>query len=532
MQTLAMLLLLLRWTKTWNSILPQHKQKFFNVVTVPRDEHLASLQDNTLLFIYGWYMHASGSGQLCFPTSANAALPVSLHISSDQILQNPAVLAFLSRVGPVGCRDFSTLDKLRARSLPSFYSGCVTMTLPKAHKRRTGFLAVETAAAPASATKLSMWEATNSSLSPWQLWTRALCVFRLLRRTAVVFTSRLHTFLPSLAMGTTALVRAPGRRKQSEVEDWGSPGRWKTANMYVKKERDFEWDARRLEGQIACTLGRIINGHSVVEAWRKSVFIHMAFCFDVGFVEPTLVAIGSLLYHNGELPLFLHLKHLNVPATELSKMQDKILARFPGTSLRFSVCRSTHNRYNQFLPHVTEATMGRLWLHEDLQDVDRIIYIDGDCLVRGSIAGLVDLSVQNIAARTAHVNTMKFPQWNNGHPWPHSKSINAGVLVMNLRTLRKNNFSAFVENVLQTGPLNDQSILNLYLQGAHQELSREYNFFWKESGDIFSSVDPLIVHYAGSVKPWLAKPTLARGADVRRKNLTAEWHAYKADCRF
>jgi lipopolysaccharide biosynthesis glycosyltransferase len=332
-------------------------------------------------------------------------------------------------------------------------------------------------------------------------------------------------------MGTLALVRAPGRPTQHKREDWGAPGRWKTANMYVKKERDFQWDARRLESQVACTLGRIMKGQAVVDAWRASVNIHVAFCFDVGFIQPTLVAIGSLLYHNNELPLVLHLKHLNVPATALTEMQTKIHARFPATCLSFSACHSTRNRYNSFLPHVTEATMGRLWLHEDHAGIDRIIYIDGDCIVRGSIAGLLDLSVTNIAARTATFNTMKLPQWNGGHPWPHNKSINAGVLVLNLRRLRKNNFSAFVESVLKKSPLNDQSILNLYLQGAHQELGREFNFFWKEASDISSPIEPLIVHFAGSVKPWHQdpkKPAAQRSnTGARRDRLTAEWHAYK-----
>lgn len=39
--------------------------------------------------------------------------------------------AYLNAYGPVGCRDNFTLERLRERGIDAFFSGCITLTLPK-----------------------------------------------------------------------------------------------------------------------------------------------------------------------------------------------------------------------------------------------------------------------------------------------------------------------------------------------------------------------------------------------------------------
>ncbi len=513
MQTVAMGRLVAKWLRLWARV---HGRRgpdgLLDVVSCPRDEQ-KRLTPATLLLLYGWHMHRCATNAFAFPPEAANALATSLHVSSDQVLTEAAV-RFLSEHGPVGCRDFSTLRKLRARGVPSFYSGCVTLSLPPSKLRRTGAVTVDTVTPDPAAQRLEVWSVLNRALSPRQMWLRALCVLRLLRRTAKVYSSRLHILYPCLASGTPALLQSPTGDQRT---DWGAPGRWETARLYASGERDHRADARLLERQLAATLGRVMAGEAVGAAWRRAVLIHVAFCFDAAFVTPTLACANSLLAHNGEKPLFLHLFHRGVKGDDLAEMRRRLLKAHPGTMLEFHACESEITGYGTHLKHVSAQTMERLWLHERLPTVSRLLYVDGDMIVRGSVQPLLDLRVPVLAARNSVENIMKTESWNRGLGYTGETCFNAGLLVLNLAALRRMRFSDFVRRVLEVQTCNDQTILNLFCQGRHTALPRKWNYFAREPSDIGSGEDPTIIHFCGSKKPWNSDSV----------HMGAEWHRYR-----
>ena len=87
---------------------------------VPRD---------TWILCFGWFMHAIFGLRFGFPLHRNL-LPIflSFHCNKRELL-TPEALDYLRRYGPVGCRDWTTVDTLLSLDVPAFFSGCLTTTI-------------------------------------------------------------------------------------------------------------------------------------------------------------------------------------------------------------------------------------------------------------------------------------------------------------------------------------------------------------------------------------------------------------------
>ncbi|WP_227503261.1 polysaccharide pyruvyl transferase family protein [Raoultella ornithinolytica] len=73
-----------------------------------------------------------------FPPSDDIIpLYVSIHINStivDRIF-TPAAIEHFKKFSPIGCRDFYTRDLLISKGIDAYYSGCMTLTLGNKYKR-------------------------------------------------------------------------------------------------------------------------------------------------------------------------------------------------------------------------------------------------------------------------------------------------------------------------------------------------------------------------------------------------------------
>lgn len=88
----------------------------------------------------GWYMHDPSQ----WPPADNIEpLLISMHFTNDKELLNNVLskegIEYLTKYGPVGTRDIETLNLLRKYDIPSYFSGCLTLTLPPPRVyRKTG----------------------------------------------------------------------------------------------------------------------------------------------------------------------------------------------------------------------------------------------------------------------------------------------------------------------------------------------------------------------------------------------------------
>ncbi|NWA73462.1 polysaccharide pyruvyl transferase family protein [Serratia proteamaculans] len=101
---------------------------------IPRDHMNSYSGDPVKMIMNAWYMDIPEN----FPPSNDIEpLYVSIHINStivDKIF-SPAAIAHFKKFQPIGCRDFYTRDLLISKGIDAYYSGCMTLTLGQKYKR-------------------------------------------------------------------------------------------------------------------------------------------------------------------------------------------------------------------------------------------------------------------------------------------------------------------------------------------------------------------------------------------------------------
>jgi hypothetical protein len=181
---------------------------------------LDDIEPKTWLFAYGWYMWPRFGGDFEFPFNGSL-LPIflSFHCNAPEML-TPQAEDYLRRFGPVGCRDWSTVELLQSRDVPAFFSGCVTTTL--GHVVRRDLSPTQAAALPAAWVDLDVPDGMTDVVALTQAdadvlqrdvtanLDAALALLDNYRdRFSSVRTSRLHCYLPCRAIGTPVEILPP-----------------------------------------------------------------------------------------------------------------------------------------------------------------------------------------------------------------------------------------------------------------------------------------------------------------------------------
>ena len=172
---------------------------------------------------------------------------------------------------------------------------------------------------------------------------------------------------------------------------------------------------------------------------------------------------------------------------------------------------------------VSYATYYRLLITELLpKDINKIIYLDGDMVVRGSLNSLWNTDISGYAVGVVYdMDEMKHCT-SQRLPYPmDSGYFNAGVMLINFDYWRKHKclerFISFAKSNWEILHFHDQDILNGVLYDEKKWLPITYNF---QNGFIYkynnkgyreeleaeihrTMYNPLIVHFSSPDKPWL-----------------------------
>lgn len=124
------------WINLGDYVQSTAAKQFFPKVDafIPRDHMNAYQGDPVKMIMNAWYMDLPEN----FPPSAEVnPLYVSIHINSTiaEKIFTPASIAHFKKFEPIGCRDFYTRDMLRSKGIDAYYSGCMTLTLGETYKR-------------------------------------------------------------------------------------------------------------------------------------------------------------------------------------------------------------------------------------------------------------------------------------------------------------------------------------------------------------------------------------------------------------
>lgn len=186
-------------------------------VFVNRDG-LASVQLDhpTKLICNGWFSHRPSEwppNKLIYPLLTSFHLnssPTFVGGSAADFILDEAVLEYLRANGPVGARDLHTLDLLEKCGVPSYFSGCLTLTLPKTGGERRNDLIVLCDVPDSVVSHIRRKTKKEIQVVGVQgvgfdrdaRMKEAEARLRLLEQASCVITGRLHAALPCLPLGT------------------------------------------------------------------------------------------------------------------------------------------------------------------------------------------------------------------------------------------------------------------------------------------------------------------------------------------
>ncbi|MCQ2344354.1 MAG: glycosyltransferase family 8 protein [Paludibacteraceae bacterium] len=184
------------------------------------------------------------------------------------------------------------------------------------------------------------------------------------------------------------------------------------------------------------------------------------------------------------------------------------------------------------------VTYYRLYAAELLpKDVDLVLYLDCDTIVNGSLNNLFEMKWEGIGIGAVPDMCTEWDAYYDRLGYNKKLGyFNAGVVMINLDYWRKNNIGQkcliFLADNYDKIFNNDQDVLNVVLQKNKLTLSVTYNyqiqlrmpyfyhtFSFKLKEDIKNTTNPIIIHYAAELKPWMTKYYSYPFNDV--------WHIYK-----
>lgn len=200
-----------------------------NAITIDR-EFIHPFQNDEIVhtLINGWFMQTKKTGfAYSVPAAPIKSWPPSPSINPllTSVHFSPAFLPeafseegieFLKNHGPVGARDYWMLNELTKRNIPSYFSGCLTLTLENTSDHRDNIIyavdlesqCIEFIRSKANCPVECISHIINENirLNKNQRKEIAKKLLEKYKRARCVITSRLHAALPCLAFNTPVLL--------------------------------------------------------------------------------------------------------------------------------------------------------------------------------------------------------------------------------------------------------------------------------------------------------------------------------------
>lgn len=251
--------------------------------------------------------------------------------------------------------------------------------------------------------------------------------------------------------------------------------------------------------------------------------IHVAVCLDKGYVMPTGVMMYSACVNNQDVDIDFHvLVDESVTETDQKDLKDSV-CNFQGKSVLFYPVKSMKTfSFPLITKRLTQAAYYRLFLSEILPlSLNKVLYLDGDTIVRHSLLPLWDTALTNYAVGVIMDVSDGDIRIYNRLKYPYKKGyFNSGVLLINLGYWRENkvveNFVDYIKNYPERIIQEDQDVLNAVLQDMKFILPVKYNLqtgflkmvsmfdYWEYEKEVKEAItDPTIVHFTEKDKPWI-----------------------------
>lgn len=474
-------------------------------------------------------------GDFAFPPARRfTPLPLDVEISDESVLDQIGSVEYLKAIAPIGCRNHSTLLRLKSRGIPAFLSEGLLEhvsqllaehtkrhdtepqdTKPQDPRERHDDSLVTLLADGDLVAKL------RGALHP-DAWIHAedeLTHVGPKRRVGIgapgnqtldhqsltedVERARLSD---PIALGLTAI--ADGMSPQQFVPLWR-----RKANPLV------ELTDRHVDAWVKESISAVSEAAPVVDfvsrARHDDDSIHVVLAYDANLSAVAQVTIASAV-RRSTVPLHVHVLGRGLDEGRLVAFGEKI-----GVKTTLYAFDEVDHGQARIMGHIgSPSTMDRLLIPSFFPELNRAIYLDVDTLVLGDLAELarVDLSSHPFAARPLphtrgafhHIlddraaalsdhDEMLFRSWLFGIDFDmRVAQFNAGVLLLDLALMRDDAFLEEFCGAVEVFQLNDQDLLNIYGGGRFAAIPPSWNHL---VGTEYVE-RPQVVHYAGPKKPW------------------------------
>lgn len=255
----------------------------------------------------------------------------------------------------------------------------------------------------------------------------------------------------------------------------------------------------------------------------KNNKIHIVFASDDRYAQHAAVAMASVLEH-AKYPERIDFFLLSDGISEERAEKFRTTARRWGSEA--SVIPVEGEAFSEFYisAQLSRAAYMRLAAAEILpNDIDKVIYLDCDLIVRKDITELWKTPMEGNAIAAvpdcgimASAKSKKQKRQCIGLK-EEDLYFNSGVLILDLAEWRKNNYAKELLSLVQehSYPHHDQDALNAFFYHRWAALPLEWNVIppvwfmflkvifskWRASAAA-ARKNPAILHYAGGYKPW------------------------------
>lgn len=234
--------------------------------------------------------------------------------------------------------------------------------------------------------------------------------------------------------------------------------------------------------------------------------INVCLSADNNYAPYAGVVIASILANansNDELSFYV----LDGNISDENKEKIQSLKSIKNCNINFvPVDESKFEDYKNLTTHsyISLATYYRLKLSELLnKDVEKVIYLDCDMVVNSSLSELFNTDLgNNYMAGVIDIRVKYKPKWKN------KIYVNAGMLLMDLDKIRKDNienkFLNYTKEHFDEIKAGDQDIINFTLDGKIKIVDDLWNVqvssFLSRSN---FTKHPKIIHFVAKKKPWI-----------------------------
>lgn len=255
-------------------------------------------------------------------------------------------------------------------------------------------------------------------------------------------------------------------------------------------------------------------------------WISIVLICDDNYILPTAVAIASMIESKKEESRY----RINIVAASLTEANEAYFKKFSTEKVNINIIREDANRFRSLhtfdknaICVASIAALLKFALPELLKE-DKVLYLDGDILVKEDLSELFHNNIQDFFAGVIIDSGSIYYKHQYVKLVEHY--FNSGVMLLNLKRFREENITNKLietKKSLSDSNLMDQNVFNIVLDGQIKCLPVRYNFLpvnlkradkkwtikdinetynteYKSKKELYS--DGAIIHYSSKDKPW------------------------------